>query len=82
MGAGRHHSRHQAGLNRGAGAPPSPRHQAAHRVDRMTFSTRVTQLLGVRYPIIQAGMSWASVDWPGAKQRSLAATNEAAIRSH
>ncbi len=26
----------------------------------MTFSTRVTQLLGVRYPIIQAGMSWAS----------------------
>jgi len=48
----------------------------------MTFSTRVTQLLGVRYPIIQAGMSWASVDWPGAKQRSLAATNEAAIRSH
>lgn len=26
----------------------------------MSFSTRVTRLLGVRYPIIQAGMSWAS----------------------
>ena len=26
----------------------------------MTFSTRVTELLGIRYPIIQAGMSWAS----------------------
>jgi len=26
----------------------------------MTFSTRVTKLLGIRYPILQAGMSWAS----------------------
>ena len=26
----------------------------------MNISTRVTSLLGVRYPIIQAGMSWAS----------------------
>ncbi len=26
----------------------------------MTFTTRVTTLLGIRYPIIQAGMSWAS----------------------
>ena len=26
----------------------------------MDFSTRVTSLLGIRYPIIQAGMSWAS----------------------
>ena len=26
----------------------------------MNFSTRVTELLGIRYPIIQAGMSWAS----------------------
>jgi enoyl-[acyl-carrier protein] reductase II len=26
----------------------------------MTYSTRVTQLLGIRYPILQAGMSWAS----------------------
>jgi enoyl-[acyl-carrier protein] reductase II len=26
----------------------------------MNFSTRVTRLLGIRYPIIQAGMSWAS----------------------
>jgi len=26
----------------------------------MTFSTRVTELLRIRYPIIQAGMSWAS----------------------
>jgi enoyl-[acyl-carrier protein] reductase II len=26
----------------------------------MNFSTRVTQRLGIRYPIIQAGMSWAS----------------------
>jgi enoyl-[acyl-carrier protein] reductase II len=26
----------------------------------MDFSTRVTQLLGIRYPVIQAGMSWAS----------------------
>lgn len=26
----------------------------------MNFSTRVTQLLGIRYPVIQAGMSWAS----------------------
>jgi enoyl-[acyl-carrier protein] reductase II len=26
----------------------------------MTFSTRVTELLGIRYPILQAGMSWAS----------------------
>jgi len=26
----------------------------------MAFSTRVTELLGIRYPIIQAGMSWAS----------------------
>jgi enoyl-[acyl-carrier protein] reductase II len=26
----------------------------------MNFSTRVTELLGIRHPIIQAGMSWAS----------------------
>jgi enoyl-[acyl-carrier protein] reductase II len=26
----------------------------------MTFRTRVTELLGIRYPIVQAGMSWAS----------------------
>jgi enoyl-[acyl-carrier protein] reductase II len=26
----------------------------------MNFSTRITELLGIRYPIIQAGMSWAS----------------------
>jgi enoyl-[acyl-carrier protein] reductase II len=26
----------------------------------MDFPTRVTELLGIRYPIIQAGMSWAS----------------------
>jgi enoyl-[acyl-carrier protein] reductase II len=26
----------------------------------MSFSTRVTELLGIRYPILQAGMSWAS----------------------
>ena len=26
----------------------------------MNFSTRVTKLLGIRYPVIQAGMSWAS----------------------
>jgi enoyl-[acyl-carrier protein] reductase II len=26
----------------------------------MNFSTRVTALLGIRYPIVQAGMSWAS----------------------
>jgi enoyl-[acyl-carrier protein] reductase II len=26
----------------------------------MNFATRVTKLLGIRYPIIQAGMSWAS----------------------
>jgi enoyl-[acyl-carrier protein] reductase II len=26
----------------------------------MAFKTRVTELLGIRYPIIQAGMSWAS----------------------
>jgi enoyl-[acyl-carrier protein] reductase II len=26
----------------------------------MNLSTRVTELLGIRYPIIQAGMSWAS----------------------
>jgi enoyl-[acyl-carrier protein] reductase II len=26
----------------------------------MNFSTRVTELLGIRYPIVQAGMSWAS----------------------
>src|SRR5262245_16626778 len=26
----------------------------------MNFSTRVTELIGIRYPIIQAGMSWAS----------------------
>ena len=26
----------------------------------MNFSTRVTELLGIRYPLIQAGMSWAS----------------------
>ena len=26
----------------------------------MNFSTRVTELLGTRYPIVQAGMSWAS----------------------
>jgi enoyl-[acyl-carrier protein] reductase II len=26
----------------------------------MTFSTRITKLLGIRHPIIQAGMSWAS----------------------
>jgi enoyl-[acyl-carrier protein] reductase II len=26
----------------------------------MHFSTRVTELLGIRYPIVQAGMSWAS----------------------
>jgi enoyl-[acyl-carrier protein] reductase II len=26
----------------------------------MNFSTRVTELLGIRYPILQAGMSWAS----------------------
>jgi enoyl-[acyl-carrier protein] reductase II len=26
----------------------------------MNFSTRVTDLLGIRYPIVQAGMSWAS----------------------
>ena len=26
----------------------------------MTLSTRITKLLGIRHPIIQAGMSWAS----------------------
>jgi enoyl-[acyl-carrier protein] reductase II len=26
----------------------------------MNFSTRITELLGIRYPILQAGMSWAS----------------------
>lgn len=26
----------------------------------MAFRTRVTELLGIRYPIVQAGMSWAS----------------------
>src|SRR5215510_384654 len=26
----------------------------------LNFSTRVTELLGIRYPILQAGMSWAS----------------------
>jgi enoyl-[acyl-carrier protein] reductase II len=26
----------------------------------MNFSTRVTALIGIRYPIVQAGMSWAS----------------------
>ncbi|PWK34329.1 NAD(P)H-dependent flavin oxidoreductase [Cupriavidus plantarum] len=26
----------------------------------MSFKTRITELLGIRYPIIQAGMSWAS----------------------
>jgi enoyl-[acyl-carrier protein] reductase II len=26
----------------------------------MPFKTRVTELLGIRYPIVQAGMSWAS----------------------
>jgi len=26
----------------------------------MAFKTRVTELLGIRYPIVQAGMSWAS----------------------
>jgi enoyl-[acyl-carrier protein] reductase II len=26
----------------------------------MNFSTRITDLLGIRYPILQAGMSWAS----------------------
>jgi enoyl-[acyl-carrier protein] reductase II len=26
----------------------------------MNFSTRVTELIGIRYPIVQAGMSWAS----------------------
>jgi enoyl-[acyl-carrier protein] reductase II len=26
----------------------------------VNFSTRVTKLLGIRYPVIQAGMSWAS----------------------
>ncbi|MGE0037521.1 MAG: NAD(P)H-dependent flavin oxidoreductase [Xanthobacteraceae bacterium] len=26
----------------------------------MTFTTRITKLLGIRYPILQAGMSWAS----------------------
>jgi enoyl-[acyl-carrier protein] reductase II len=26
----------------------------------MNFSTRITELLGIRYPIVQAGMSWAS----------------------
>ena len=26
----------------------------------MNFSTRVAELLGIRYPIVQAGMSWAS----------------------
>ncbi len=26
----------------------------------MAFETRITELLGIRYPIIQAGMSWAS----------------------
>ena len=26
----------------------------------MNFSTRITELLGIHYPILQAGMSWAS----------------------
>ncbi|WP_423199331.1 MULTISPECIES: NAD(P)H-dependent flavin oxidoreductase [unclassified Cupriavidus] len=26
----------------------------------MSFKTRITELLGIRYPIVQAGMSWAS----------------------
>ena len=26
----------------------------------MPFKTRITELLGIRYPIVQAGMSWAS----------------------
>ena len=26
----------------------------------MTYTTRITKLLGIRYPIVQAGMSWAS----------------------
>lgn len=26
----------------------------------MEFNTRITELLGIRYPIVQAGMSWAS----------------------
>jgi enoyl-[acyl-carrier protein] reductase II len=26
----------------------------------MAFKTRITELLGIRYPIVQAGMSWAS----------------------
>ena len=26
----------------------------------MNFPTRVTELLGIRYPLLQAGMSWAS----------------------
>ena len=26
----------------------------------MSFTTRITTLLGIRYPIVQAGMSWAS----------------------
>ena len=33
--------------------------QPAERMS-MNFSTRITELLGIRYPIIQAGMSWAS----------------------
>ncbi len=30
----------------------------------MSFKTRITELLGIRYPIIQAGMSWASSSSP------------------
>src|SRR5712692_2967448 len=41
----------------------------------MNFSTRVTELLGIRYPIIQAGMSWASSN----AELALAASQAAAL---
>jgi enoyl-[acyl-carrier protein] reductase II len=36
------------------------RHGPFRKYPAMSFTTRITTLLGIRYPIVQAGMSWAS----------------------
>ena len=61
MGADRSSDRRQDGVS-----PLQERSERAHarshgdQMAAMNFPTRVTELLGIRYPLLQAGMSWAS----------------------
>src|SRR5262249_37685855 len=61
-GAGADDARRVRRLRQERAGQVGPRGGRDRRQDgvRVNFSTRVTQLLGIRYPVIQAGMSWAS----------------------